>query len=171
MALKHDMTRQIPFLLKKYPRYEQYKEQTITDMFAPEQLANAIRLDVAQLESCIFINDGTGHFSMRTLPVETQFSTVMAARTGDFNSDGNIDLLLGGNLYHVKPEVGRYDASYGHFLEGDGKGGFEVVPQAISGFRLEGEIRDIQSIKTPAGTVLVVARSNDPLQLFRIQEQ
>ncbi len=85
--------------------------------------------------------------------------------------DGNIDLLLGGNLYHVKPEVGRYDASYGNFLEGDGKGGFKVVPPAISGFRLEGEIRDIQSIQTPAGTVLLVARSNDPLQLFRIQEQ
>jgi hypothetical protein len=171
MALKHDLTRQIPFLLKKYPKYELYKEQTITDMFAPEQLANAIRLDVAQLESCIFINDGTGHFSMRALPVETQFSTVMAARTGDFNSDGNIDLLLGGNLYHVKPEVGRYDASYGHFLEGDGQGGFKVVPPFHSGFRLEGEIRDIQSIQTPAGTVLVVARSNDPLQLFMVQAQ
>jgi len=171
LALKHDLTRQIPVLLKKYPNYELYKEQTINDIFAPEQLRNAIKLDVAQLESALFINDGTGHFSMRALPVETQFSTVMAARTGDFNSDGNIDLLLGGNLYNVKPEVGRYDASYGHFLEGDGQGGFKVVPPFHSGFRLEGEIRDIQSIQTPAGTVLVVARSNDPLQLFMIQAQ
>ena len=171
LALKHDLTRQIPVLLKKYPRYELYQEQTINDIFAPEQLANAIQLDVAQLESALFINDGAGHFTMKALPVEAQFSTVMAARTGDFNSDGNIDLLLGGNLYHVKPEVGRYDASYGHFLEGDGQGGFKVVPPSYSGFRLEGEIRDIQSIQTPAGTVLVVARSNDPLQLFMVQAQ
>ncbi|MCD4709312.1 MAG: VCBS repeat-containing protein [Bacteroidales bacterium] len=171
MALKHDLTRQLPVLLKKYPKYELYKEQTITDMFAPEQLTNAIQLDVTQLESAIFINDGSGHFAIRALPVETQFSTVMAAVTGDFNDDGNIDLLLGGNLYHVKPEVGRYDASYGNFLAGDGHGSFKVVPPHLSGFRLEGEIRDIKTIQTPTGTVLVVARNNDPLQLFRVQEQ
>ena len=171
MALKHDLTRQLPLLLKKYPKYELYKQQTITDVFAPEQLTNAIQLDVAQLESALFLNDGSGHFSIRALPIETQFSTVMAAETGDFNGDGNIDLLLGGNLYHVKPEVGRYDASYGNFLAGDGRGGFRVVPPLVSGFRLEGEIRDIKTIQTPNGTVLVVARSNDPLQLFRVQKQ
>jgi enediyne biosynthesis protein E4 len=171
MALKHDLTRQIPDLLKLYPRYELYKEQTIHDLFAPEQLANAIQLDVAHLESALFINDGSGHFTIQALPVETQFSTLMAAETGDFNRDGNLDLLLGGNLYHVKPEVGRYDASYGNFLAGDGHGNFSVVPPTQSGFRLEGEIRDIQTIQTPDGTLLVVARSNDPLQLFRIQEQ
>ncbi len=171
MALKHDLTRQIPVLLKKYPNYESYKEQTITDMFAPEQLSSAIQLEVDQLESCLFINDGAGHFTMKTLPIETQFSTIMAAATGDYNSDGNLDLLLGGNLYNVKPEVGRYDASYGHFLEGDGNGGFTVVSPLLSGFRLEGEIRDIRTIHTANGAVLVVARNNDPLQLFRIQAQ
>jgi hypothetical protein len=170
MALKHDLTRQIPVLLKKYPKYELFKEQTINDIFAPEQLASAIRLDVAQLESSIFINDGSGHFTMLALPVETQFSTVMAAEAGDFNKDGNMDLLLGGNLYKVKPEVGRYDASYGNLLEGDGRGGFTVVPPRISGFRLEGEVRDIQSIQTPGGTMLLLSRNNDPLQLFRVQE-
>jgi hypothetical protein len=171
MALKHDLTRQIPVLLKKYPRYELYKEQTITDIFAPEQLASAIRLDVAQLESALFFNDGTGHFSMMPLPVETQFSTVMAIETGDFTGDGKCDILLGGNLYRVKPEVGRYDASWGNFLEGDGKGGFRVIPPRSSGLRLEGEIRDIRTIETPSGPMLVVARNNDSLQLFRFQEK
>jgi len=171
LALKHDLTRQIPALLKKYPKYELYKEQTITDIFAPEQLNNAIQLEAAQLESALFFNDGSGHFTMTPLPVEIQFSTVMAAETGDFNGDGRIDLLLGGNLYHVKPEVGRYDASYGHFMEGDGAGGFRLIPPRNSGLKLEGEVRDIQSIRTPAGNMLIVARSNDSLQLFRIQDQ
>jgi len=170
MALKHDLTRQIPFLQKKYPKYELYKEQTISDMFAPEQLANAIQLDVAQLKTSLFINDGTGRFTSLPLPLETQFSTVMSAEAGDFNKDGNIDLLLGGNLYHVKPEVGRYDASYGHFLAGDGQGGFESLPPKLSGLRLKGEVRDIQSIQTRSGRILVVARSNDPLQLFKVQK-
>jgi hypothetical protein len=103
--------------------------------------------------------------------METQFSTTMAAMADDFNGDGNPDLLLGGNLYNVKPEVGRYDASYGDFLEGDGQGGFKVVPPSQSGIRLDGEIRDIRSVQTPAGRLLVVARNNDSLQLFRLLDQ
>ena len=33
MLLKHDLTRQIPALEKKYPKYEMYKNQQITDIF------------------------------------------------------------------------------------------------------------------------------------------
>jgi hypothetical protein len=170
LALKHDLTRQIPALLKKYPTYELYKEQTIHDMFTPEQLANAIRLDVARLETCIFINDGSGHYSLVPLPLETQFSTTMAAEIGDYNGDGHQDILLGGNLHRVKPEVGRYDASYGNFLAGEGTGAFSLIPPMLSGLRLEGEVRDFQTLQTVRGPLLVVARNSDSLQLFRLRK-
>jgi hypothetical protein len=171
LALKHDLVKQLPILQKKYPRYELYKGQGITDIFAPEQLSSALRMDVHVLESSLFINDGSGHFTRKALPIETQFSEILAVTPGDFNQDGHPDLLLGGNLYHVKPEVGRYDASYGHLLAGDGTGSWQVIPASSSGFRLEGEIRDILSIRTRQGEILVVARSNDPLQIFRIEKQ
>ena len=168
LALKHDLTKQIPALEKKYPKYELYKDQQITDIFTPEQLKNSIHLDAFNLETSLFINDGSGNFKRTPLPVETQFSPVYAVATGDYNGDGNSDILLGGNLYNVKPEVGRYDASYGTFLAGNGKGGFEFVPARLSGFQLEGEIRDIIEINTPKGKVLIVAKSNGPLQVFKV---
>jgi hypothetical protein len=168
LALKHDLTRQIPALQQKYPKYEMYKNQQITDMFTPEQLKNSIHLDAFMMETSLFMNDGSGHFARRPLPVEVQFSPVYAAEVGDFNGDGNPDILLGGNLYNVKPEVGRYDASYGSFLLGDGKGGFTNIPAKVSGFRLDGEIRDIMKIPTNNGKLMVVARSNYPLQVFKV---
>ena len=168
LALKHDLTRQIPGLLNKYPKYEMYKDQQITDIFTPEQLKNSIHLDASLLETSLFINDGTGYFSRNPLPIEVQFSPVYAAEVGDYNSDGNPDILLGGNLFSVKPEVGRYDASYGSFLTGDGKAGFTNVSTKLSGFHLEGEIRDIMEVNTSKGKILVVARSNDPLQVFEL---
>jgi enediyne biosynthesis protein E4 len=168
LALKHDLTAQLPGLLNRYPTYELYKNQQVKDIFPPEQLERALRLEAVALETCLFMNDGSGHFTRKPLPVEVQFSTVMAARIGDYNFDGNPDILLGGNLYNVKPEVGRYDASYGHFLAGDGKGNFEVLPARVSGFMLQGEIRQFEEVRTPEGTRLVVARSNDPLQIFEL---
>jgi hypothetical protein len=168
LALKHDLTRQIPALERKYPKYEMYKDQQITDIFAPEQLQNSIHLDAFILETSLFLNDGAGHFTRKSLPVEVQFSPVYAAEVGDFNHDGNSDILLGGNLFNVKPEVGRYDASYGSFLAGDGKGGFRNVPAKTSGFRLDGEIRDILEVTTNNGKLMVVARSNDALQVFKV---
>lgn len=168
LALKHDLTRQLPGLIKKYPKYEMYKGQQITDIFTPEQLNNSIHLDVYVLETSLFFNDGFGHFTRKSLPVEVQFSTILAAEVDDYNGDGNIDILLGGNLFNVKPEVGRYDASYGSFLLGDGRGGFNNVPSKLSGFHLDGEIRDIIEVTTSKGEILVIARNNDPLQVFKI---
>ncbi len=79
IALKHDLTRQIPELLKKYPKYEMYKDQQITDIFTPEQLKNAIRLDASLMETSLFLNDGIGHFTRKPLPKEVQFSPVYAS--------------------------------------------------------------------------------------------
>jgi hypothetical protein len=171
LALKHDLVRQIPALEKKIKSYESYKSLKITDIFSDEQLKSSIHLDSYLFETSVFINDGKGNFTRKELPVEAQFSPVYAVETGDFDGDGKVDILLGGNLYNVKPEVGRYDASYGSFLKGDGHGGFTSLPPAKTGFMLKGEIRDINELKTNRGNILVVARSNDSVQVFRITHQ
>ena len=58
-------------------------------MFTPEQLKNSIHLDVFNLETSLFINDGSGNFTSRPVPAEVQFSPVYAVETGDYNGDGN----------------------------------------------------------------------------------
>jgi enediyne biosynthesis protein E4 len=168
LVLKHDLVQQIPALAAKYPKYEQYKNTQITDMFTPEQLKNAVELDACLLETSLFMNDGKGNFTRAPLPPEVQFSPVYAADIDDYTGDDKPDILLGGNLFNVKPEVGRYDASYGSFLKGDSKGGFTNIPPKVSGFRLNGEIRDIMRMTTPKGEILVIGRSNGPLQVFKI---
>jgi enediyne biosynthesis protein E4 len=170
LALKHDLVKQIPGLEKKYMKYDQYKDQQITDIFTPEQLKNAIRLDASLMETSCFLNDGKGNFTRTALPQEVQYAPVFALFTGDFNGDGHMDILTGGNLYNVKPELGRYDASYGNFLAGDGKGTFADIPKRLTGFFLDGEIRDIKQVKTARGTLLLIARSNAPVQVLRINE-
>jgi hypothetical protein len=43
-----------------------------------------------------------------------------------------------------------------------------LIPKKLSGFWLNGEVRDMLELATGSGRVLVVARNNDPVQLFRI---
>jgi hypothetical protein len=170
IALRHDLITQIPSLKKKFLKYESYKNATINDVFSTEQLTNALELKVNCLTSSLLINDGNGKFSIQALPVEAQFSPVYAILADDIDKDGNIDLLLGGNQYRVKPEVGRYDASYGTFLKGDGKGKFKAVPNRECGLMIDGEVRDIRRIKVGNDNLILVARNNDTPIFLKVNE-
>ena len=56
---------------------------------------------------------------------------------GDFDGDGQQDVLTGGNFLGSKPEFGLQDADYGLFLKGDGKGSVRAARSCQSGFRLD----------------------------------
>ncbi|MBS1605958.1 MAG: hypothetical protein JST42_25095, partial [Bacteroidetes bacterium] len=63
-------------------------------------------------------------------------------------------------------ETGIYDASYGLFLKGDGKGGFTPLSPQQSGFFVQGAVRDIRTIRTKRQNLTIVAKNNDSTQLF-----
>ena len=161
LALRHDLVAQLPALKKKYLQYANYKDQTLTDIFTPEQLKNCVVQEVYHLATTLFVNNGKGVFEMIALPVEAQFSPVCAILADDFNGDGKTDLLLGGNFFRAKPEMGRYDASYGTLLLGDGENGFRAAPSAVSGLKIGGEIRDLVALKSGKDRLIFVARNDD----------
>ncbi len=167
LVLRHDLMTQIPSLKKKYLKYDNFKDQTIQDIFTAEELQRAIKLEAFELGTGVLINEGNGMFVFKRLPVEAQFSVMYAIEISDFDLDGNTDILLGGNLYRVKPEAGRYDASYGVFLKGDGKGEFKSVSSLISGLMLDGEVRDFTMMKSMGKNLLMVARNNDTVLFFK----
>lgn len=171
LALKHDLVAQIPSLAAKYDTYEKYKNQKITDIFPAGRLQNAVRLEASEMRSSVFINDGTGKFVLTPLPLEVQFSPVYAILISDVNADGNPDILTGGNLYRVKPEIGRYDASFGNCLLGDGRGRFKNIPAGKSGWFLDGEIRDIANIHTVQGPRILVAVNNRVIRVFKSRKK
>jgi hypothetical protein len=86
----------------------------------------------------------------------------------DFNNDDNVDILMGGNFYRAKPEAGKYDASYGCLLIGDGKGNFDFLPNRISGLTIKGEIRDFEIIEDQ--NILIVVKNNDFVDTYKYQE-
>ena len=142
-ALRHNLTNQLRYLKKKYPDFQSFKNADITQIFDEAQLQQAQVLTTDELHSVILLNKGDNTFEKQILPLSTQFSPIYAIASVDIDQDQDLDLLMGGNLFKVQPEVGIYDASYGHCLINDGKGGF--TDQSVKlGFTVKGEIRDIK---------------------------
>jgi enediyne biosynthesis protein E4 len=162
----HDLTKQMPMLKRKYLRFSSYVGQSMQDIFTAEKLEEAIRWEVRQLASVILLNQGDGTFVVRELPIEAQVSILYGILPGDFDGDGVLDLLLGGNLHEVKPEMGRYDAQYGLMLRGRGDGQFDVRLPRQTGFRLHGAVRDLVHLTDGAQPLVLVARNDDDLQIF-----
>jgi hypothetical protein len=158
-------------LRTKYPTYADFAGEPIQNIFSTEQLKAATVRTATEFASILLLNGGPDQsgFSIRQLPLEAQFSPIYAILIEDFNRDGNQDMVLGGNFYGVPPEQGRYDASYGSVLLGDGKGTFESANLQDSGFIITGEVRAIKPLQTATGETLVMAaRNNDRVAAFRV---
>jgi hypothetical protein len=164
---KDDIQDQLPFIKKKYPSYESYASQTITDIFSPEELRDALVLKACVFESCYLENKGNNQFELSRLPREAQFSSIYAISSGDYNMDGNPDMILAGNFFGNKIQFGKYDANKGLLLTGNGKGKFEAQSDLQSGFHINGEIRDIAEVTLASGkNILVFALNNDSARLY-----
>ena len=156
-TLKHELERQIPSIKKKYMRYSNYNNETITDIFPSETVNRSIISEVNNLESGVLMNEGNGKFTWKPFPRMAQRSYVFAIAVLDLNEDGNQDLILGGNLFQAKPEVGKYDASYGDVLLGKGDGTFDYWKNAENGLKIDGDVRAFGLLKN--NKLLVVKNS------------
>jgi len=166
LALRHDLIKQLPVLKKKYLKYENYKEQTVYDMFSEEQLEDALKLYVNETRTSVLLSKGDGTYDIQPLPMEAQLAPAYGILIHDFDEDGHQDILLGGNFHRAKPEVGIYAADYGMFLKGNGKGNFTPLSIQESGLILMGEVRDMMLLNIGKKPTVWVAKNNDQVQVF-----
>ena len=139
LALRHDLVQQLPSLKKKYLKYADYRNQTITDLFGEEAVAAAHRYEVTTTASVIGLNRGDGTFELLTLPADAQLMPVYAIRVMDTGRSFGPSLVLGGNLRAARPEIGGYAGGYLTVLHPTDEGHYatEVLPA------VGGEIRDL----------------------------
>ena len=165
LAGRDELVRLMPQLRGKYPSYAAFGASRIGDIFPASELRRATVLEADDFASAVALNQGDGTFELRPLPPEAQFAPVYASLAGDFDGDGRTDLLLAGNFYGVTPVQGRYDASYGVLLRGDGTGRFAAVDLEASGLVIEGQVRHMALLRRAGGDrLIVVARNGDRLQ-------
>ena len=166
LALRDELTNALPYLKPRYPKYSDYAGQTVAQILG-SALNDAVVKQAETFATTLALSNRDGSYTLVPLPSEAQIAPVYGVLAGDFNHDGNVDLLLAGNFSGVQPEIGSMMASYGLMLRGNGRGGFTPLYGDQSGFVVAGESRDIQRLRTRRGDLYVVARNNDRPLFFR----
>jgi len=164
LATRDEMVKVMPALRAKYGSYKAFGASRLSDILPPEELRQARLLRAYTFATSVALAGADGRFTLKPLPVEAQFSPTYASIVGDFDGDGKVDLLLGGNFMGAPPMLGQSDASYGLLLRGAGDGSFAPLDMTQSGVRIRGEVRHMAMVRRAGGrTAIVVARNNDRL--------
>ncbi|MFZ6011340.1 MAG: RNA-binding protein, partial [Bacteroidota bacterium] len=169
MTSRDELLDQIPMMRKKYVKYATYADATMETIFTKEQLAKAGVLTCTTTESIVLINNSQLSFTKKHLPIEAQFSKSQSILADDYDADGHTDLILLGNFFSYRTQLGESDASYGLFLKGNGKGDFTPMTPEATGLFADGDVRAAVVIKDRQGQrKIVVAKNNDVPQTISI---
>ncbi|MDX1592029.1 MAG: VCBS repeat-containing protein, partial [Balneolaceae bacterium] len=148
--------------------YSEFASSSLEDLFGTEMLENSLQKELNEVRSMVLLSNGDGTYQPIPLPQPAQWFPLFAIHAEDIDGDGNMDLLIGGNIEDVKPSYGGIQvAGRGLFLKGIGNGSFESMPFYESGIYAPGEIRGIKSLNlAETGRSILVVRNDDKPIIF-----
>lgn len=150
---------QMPGLKKKYVYYEAFSKASMLDLFGKEALDASLTLNLEELQSMVFLNQGED-FDKLPLPNEIQYSSTHAIHiTKAQNGD---QIFTGGNNFKVKPQFGRQDGSLGwkfnSILEGN-----KISFSHPKSMHIRGQVRAIESFNDN----IIFGINNEEIKIYK----
>ena len=155
----------------RFPTYASFATASVEQLFGASQLRHALHYQTDTFASVYLQNNGDGTFTSVPLPNLAQLSPIRGIIAHDVDGDGNLDLIVAGNLYDTEPNTPPADAGNGLWLRGDGQGHFTPVAPVESGFLAPRHVTGMALVKTTAGSAVLVANHGDSLQAFTIRRR
>lgn len=160
---------QIPGFKKRFETFLQYATTPFSKAMSEAELSEAMKLEVVELKSAVWLNEDGKAFSRRDLPELAQMSTVNDVLVTDINHDKNNDLILIGNNYAQETMFGMYDASIGTILLGNENQDWVTLDNHKLNFLADGDARRILALKASGDKEIIVVFNNDgPLEAYQI---
>lgn len=163
----NELAKQLVGVKKVFSTYKSYAKSNFTEVFPKEELIGAGRSQAFTFSSVYLENNNGGNFLEKELPQEFQMAPIYSFVSDDFNGNGFIDILAGGNFHANQINIGNMNGSFGHYMVGNVEDGLSYIDSKKSGFSVKGEIRDIKVLKGFDGKkIILVSRNNDVPQIF-----
>ena len=154
----------------RFASYGSFAAASVEQLFGTAASRHALHYQTDTFASLYLQNNGDGTFTAAPLPNLAQISPIRGIIAHDVDGDGNLDLIVAGNLDDTEPNTTPADAGNGLWLKGDGRGHFTPVPPVESGFLAPRDVTGLALIRTPAGNAVLVANNGDSLQAFAIRK-
>jgi len=167
IALKRELTAQLPSLLKHNLTFAGYAEKSIYELVPDEVIKNSILKEVTVFETILAYNQGENQYRIEALPNEIQFTCVNVILSTDLNGDNYKDIVLGENNFGLKPQFGRLDAGFAHLLLGSNKGFME--PELI-GTSNQGVVNSIKEITMNGQKYLILGINDERSKLYKVSK-
>ena len=158
---------QMPAIKEKFKNYNSFASASLEEIYSNQMLEKSLKYEITSFAS-VYLENKDGKFIAKSLPYQAQLSNINAMVVKDIDSDGNLDVVLGGNLYNAEVETPRNDASYGLWLKGDGNNGFSAQLPRETGLVIRGDVRNIKAIKVGDESHLLVAKNDQALQQIKV---
>ncbi|MTI39255.1 hypothetical protein E1140_07115 [Fulvivirga lutimaris] len=156
---------QIPAIKTKYKDYKSFSQASVIDIYGDDNLENSLSYSVESFASVVLKNNGKS-YQIVNLPNEAQLSPINDMIVQDFDKDGNLDLLVSGNLYSSEVETPRGDAGIGLYLKGDGMGNFQPLTFNESGVYIPYDSKHLSTIEINDRSAFVSVSNQGPVQIF-----
>ena len=163
---RNDLIKQISPMRGRFRTYFDYANATFEESFTKKEIADALVVKSETFANSYLENQGDGRFKLSELPRMAQIAPIYGTLVGDYNGDCRLDVLAVGNFYNGEVFSGRYDASIGWLLTGDGKGNFKPLEVSNSGFSVLGDAKAMVRLMTPEKELTVVGINNGALNTY-----
>jgi len=162
-----ELIKQLPGLKKKYLFAQDLAKDDLATIFGADKLGAATKFQATTLENLYLENTGKGNWKTHLLPDRAQFSTIHAAGQIGADNEPGTRWLIGGNFFGSNIEMGWYDASVAQVLSIGADGKMSV--RRAEGVVLDGEIRNLRSIRMNGENHQLVVRNSAALKLVRVR--
>jgi len=158
---------QLPKYKSQFSSYDAYASSNLKDILQKQDILNAQVLEVQDLSSIYLENKGNFEFKIKNLPWQAQLAPVQDVLVDDINGDGWLDAVLVGNSYKTEVSLGRYSASTGVVMLGNGDGSFEIYRGHEKGMNVDKDARAIEKINIAGlGDRIIVANNQDTMKVY-----
>ena len=158
------LSSQMVFLRKKFTSYGSFAGKSVDNIFEKESLENAAILEVNTLASG-YLKNTNGGFEFVPFPKTLQVSPIMDFVSYDFDNDGAMEVLAGGNYFGVKPYHGRFDSFPGAIIASEN----DMVLGNELGLDLnQKSVRHLDIISIQEQAYLLVIYNNKEVEVYNI---
>jgi hypothetical protein len=163
---KDDTHKQLNSTRARYVYYKDFGLASQENLLSESEKSKAQKVSFNENASVYIENVGKGKFKVHELPALAQVSAINGMQVVDINQDGYLDIMYVGNNYSNEVSSGRYDASNGGVLLGNGKGEFTYYQN--SGLLVSGDAKSFLGIQLGKDQLAYVAFQNrGPMRIFK----